>query len=776
MADRTIRDLITEDTAPKAPAAPSLDLGRIKGNVAKMVNQGAPESDIDAYISGEGTTPEAIKAYQPKPESWGEYGYGLLQKAGQGATLGYGDEIAAGAGAVGNKIMRGVGLDIPERNYGDILGEIRGEQKTFEGRHPYQGMAAEVTGGAAPAIAAAPEAAATWLGRVGMSALYGGGYGAASGFGNSEGGVGNRLVGGIEGGLTGAVAGPVLSDVVLPAAARIASVVPQSVRYAERALQSARDPEGTAFKNIADKGVSSGLDFDKMLDRISPGSSAQLKRQGFSDNDIATIISRQLNGEDAARVVADYAHLKNAKGQSLTAATARKYLKAYQDANPTPLNVLDLARETAGEGGAGPMSRYGRAVQTIGGAEDSTAAQALLSRQELQPGRVAGIWEKRSGAGDFEAQKAANAKQLQQESRKAYGKFYQEPDLATNELSDLLEEPLFQSAVKNAQRQERLSIINDNQQIAKQNVALRQLGKPTLPLRGVPSVDVEAQVYSPQLMDLIQRDLRLSGEAFSNPNEANYARNLRDVFLDRIEKFYPSFKGIRETYASGKLEQDAFDYGMGMSSNLGTNTRQALARFDDMTPAQQAIIRSSFGSAERNKVLGTKEGAQAANRYTSEAFKEIIKKLYPKSDKALYDEGKKLVQELRTEANTTRTKNFQLSGSITAEKLHDQELAQTAAEAASHAVTGNYLGVLKTLGKRLSQQIGTEGSKQSLKILTETQPDKLIPILQRLAREAKTSGERQAYVASIRQMRANAFTRANAPIGMEAGKREAVTP
>ena len=703
-----------------------------------------------------------------RPESWGQYGYGLLEKAGQGATVGFGDEIAAGAGAVGNKVMRAIGVDVPERNYGQILDEIRGEQKQFEERHPYQGTAAEIAGGIAP-FAAGPVRAAitapTWLGRVGRSAAAGFGYGGLSGFGSSEGTTENRLLGATRGAAVGAIASPLLADVALPIVSRGAAVIPQAVKYAERSMLAARNPEATAYRNIADRAAQSGLDINAMRARVSPATSANLATRGFTEDDIANIISRQLAGEDAKTVAADYAHLINAQGQKFTGATARDYLKRYQDANPTPLNVLDIARDVAGEGGAGPISRYGRAAQTIGGAEDSTAAQALLSRQELQPGRVAGILEKRMGAGDFEAQKAANAETLQRESSKAYKAFYKEPDLATNQLGDLMEEPLFQGAVKNAQRQERLSIIAKNQD-------LQKAGKPLLP---VPEANAQTDVFSPQMLDLIQRDLRLTAQGYANPNEANYARNLREVFLDRIQQHYPLFKGIRENYAGGKMEQNAFDYGIKLTTKLGANTRETLAAYGDMTPAQQAIVRQSFGAALRDKVAGTVQGAQAANQFTSDAFKQTIERLYPRSDRKLFAEGQKLIRELKTEAMTTRTKNFQLAGSITAEKLHDQELAGTAAEVASQAFTGQYFGVLKTLGKRLSQQIGAEGAKASLKILTETDPAKLLPILTRLAKEAKTSGERQAYVASIRKLRSGMFASAGSAIGVEAGRQQAYT-
>ncbi len=704
------------------------------------------------------------EAAPAKPEGWYDYIEGLAEKAAQGATANFAEEIAAGAGSLGNKAMRAVGVDVPEKSYGQILDEIRGRQQEFETRHPYQAMAAEIAGGVAPFAAAGPAAltsAPTWTGRVANSMKVGGTYGGLSGFGASEGGAENRLLGGAKGAAVGSVVTPLLADVALPAVSRVAATIPQAVKYAERSMLAAHDPETAAYRNIADKAVTSGLDFNKMRAEISPSGSAQLSARGFTDDDIANIISRQMQGETASAVAGDL----TAQGKNITASTAQSYLKKYLDANPTPLNVLDVARQTAGEGGAGPLSRYGRASETIGGAEDSTSRQALLSRQELQPGRVSSIIEKRMGAGDFEAQKAANAKQLSAESQKAYKKFYSEPELATDQLGDLMEEPLFRRAVENAQRQERIDIIAENQK-------LQKAGKPTLP---VPNIKEETQVFSPQLLDLVQRDLRLTAQGYSNPNEANYARNLREVFLDRIEQHYPSFEKNRQNYASGKLEQDAFDYGVKLSSQLGANTRQTLALYDQMTPAQQAIVRQSYGASLRDKVANTVQGGQAANRFTSDAFKQIIEKLYPKANKKLYSEGQALLKELRTEAITTRTKNFQLSGSITAEKLHDQELAGTAAEAASHAFTGNWMGVLRTLGKRLTQQIGSEGAKQSLKILTETDPAKLLPILTRLAKEAKTSGERQAYVASIRKLRAGTFRGASPAIGIQAGQLQAYT-
>jgi hypothetical protein len=153
-----------------------------------------------------------------------------------------------------------------------------------------------------------------------------------------------------------------------------------------------------------------------------------------------------------------------------------------------------------------------------------------------------------------------------------------------------------------------------------------------------------------------------------------------------------------------------------------------------------------------------------ANQFSSDAFRQIIEKLYPKSDKKLYAEGQKLLGELNIERVTTRTKNDVLSGSRTAELASDMDVITTPAEAAANAFTGNWAGILRTLHKRLEQQIGTEGAKASMQILGETSPDKLLPNLQRLAREARSYQERQAYVAALR-----AFKKAALDAGVSIG-------
>lgn len=42
------------------------DLAKVKRNIQRMIDQNAPESDIDAYVDGEGTSPEELRAFKPQ--------------------------------------------------------------------------------------------------------------------------------------------------------------------------------------------------------------------------------------------------------------------------------------------------------------------------------------------------------------------------------------------------------------------------------------------------------------------------------------------------------------------------------------------------------------------------------------------------------------------------------------------------------------------------------------------------------------------------------------
>jgi hypothetical protein len=47
-----------------APLGNQPDLNKVKRNIQRMIDQNAPESDIDAYVASEGTTPEELRAHK----------------------------------------------------------------------------------------------------------------------------------------------------------------------------------------------------------------------------------------------------------------------------------------------------------------------------------------------------------------------------------------------------------------------------------------------------------------------------------------------------------------------------------------------------------------------------------------------------------------------------------------------------------------------------------------------------------------------------------------
>jgi hypothetical protein len=161
----------------------------------------------------------------PSPEGMNDKGRvgpfirGTVEAVGRGATANFGDEIAAGAGAVGNKAMRAVGIDVPEMGYRDIKSGMDREYGAFKDANPGFATAGEIGGTVLPGVGIGT-AAVRALGapggfwsNVGGGALAGGPWGALDRVGRKEGPMGlgdvasEARAGAIEGGVTGAVGG-----------------------------------------------------------------------------------------------------------------------------------------------------------------------------------------------------------------------------------------------------------------------------------------------------------------------------------------------------------------------------------------------------------------------------------------------------------------------------------------------------------------------------------------------------------------------------------------
>jgi hypothetical protein len=213
-----------------------MDLDKIKRNVGRMVDQGAPEADIDQYLATEGTTPEALRAgkavapreIQDEAKARRKSGSGFQRRAASYATFGFDDEILAG-GESGITAIAGKGLDYDRALA--VQREIKRQDVEESGGAGLSQIPAAVMGGlmAVPggAVAAAygganalaQGAKMTWAGLGGQivqnaprTAGYGAAFGGAQAFGDGEGGLDKRLSAVPGGAVDGSVGALVLGS------------------------------------------------------------------------------------------------------------------------------------------------------------------------------------------------------------------------------------------------------------------------------------------------------------------------------------------------------------------------------------------------------------------------------------------------------------------------------------------------------------------------------------------------------------------------------------
>lgn len=228
-----VRDKRTDVPGQGLNAPRDKDPARIKRNIKRMVDQGAPEEDIDAYLATEGVTPDALRGDAPAPQEpqsddprskWSPeqkqayqdrrklYDDGTVPKPGyatriaHSATLGAADEISAGiqtAIETPFAVLRG-----DREGVGDRFGRHMAEQAATldvmrEETDGGGGIAADVAGGFAMGVPKAvvaggnamlQAAQAPTRGQLSKDLIkYGATFGGAHAAANAEGGVVDRL-------------------------------------------------------------------------------------------------------------------------------------------------------------------------------------------------------------------------------------------------------------------------------------------------------------------------------------------------------------------------------------------------------------------------------------------------------------------------------------------------------------------------------------------------------------------------------------------------------
>jgi hypothetical protein len=807
MAERTIADLIRE-SSPGASAgpAPVMDLGRVKRNVGKMLDQGAPEEEIDAYIVGEGTTIDAVKAFKAQTP---DVATDMVKGFGYGANEG----IDATLNMIGAPIRAPINYISEKLGYGEVIPEVNaarqfnvaGPAETRGGKAvqavgevggasllPAAGIlkAGQIAGPAAAGIlgqaARAPGAAA------GLEAVSAGGAGAgvATARDNDLGPYGELALG-----LIGGFAAPNVANI----ASRTYGGAKSGLEHMNRQVQRARNPEQAAYRDIADQTVKAGIDLDEIAQQATPPRSANLERRGFTQDDLADIITRQLNGESPEDVASSYAHLVDEQNRAFTPATARAYMQRYQDANPTPMNLVDLAKEQVGSGNAVPLSNQARTDMAI--ADDPIAAQRLIERQRAQPGRTADIIEQSSVNGrNFEDEIDRLATTARQEERAAY------------EAAHANAQPVELRPVINAAR--RVAFNRKGEVSEKLNEAVDLFFAPTMrepqqsPATALRITKLQekldaasAKGASPDQLAKIKRDLdtaidqdqftrtpkdqevgtpitelrqfmdarRELDQMIARSQQDGRATPLTQVLTDFRQRINaaarrnnPALVDADARFAGNRTTERILGRGAEMGKKLTPQTRQALRDFRGMTPTQQELMRVAFERQMADAALNVKRGGAAADQFGTEAFEQIVDAVYPRprstrgpqrtAEQQVYDRGRALLRNLRRESISTETTRDALSGSRTAPLADDMAEMMEGPRAAADAITGRWTRVLENLSNRLTRVIGQEAARRRVRILTETTPGEVIPMLRRLRDEARTARERQLMDVAIREL------------------------
>lgn len=545
-----------------------------------------------------------------------------------------------------------------------------------------------------------------------------------------EAGPTGEFIGGVLGGLTG--------PAVLSGASRTLGGFSDAAKYSTKMLRRARQPQLAADEDVADAIVKSGATVDEIRSELAPSPSNQLQQRGFTDADLADIISRAARGDKPAAIAKDY---------GLAESTVRSYLQKHEAMTPTPRNVIDVIKDVKGEGASKPISRLGRAAYGI--ADDAEASQALMSRQETQGGRVNTIINRAAGSVDYDDQISAIDDILTNQARQAYAAAEQNAQpFNLRPAIRAARDTAFKSAGSIREGMER-AIDLFFEPVMGQAGTVQRLGRPISDMK-------RYQAAREALDDMIAK-------SFENNKPTRLTRKLTQ-FRERVNNVVrnanPDMAQADDLFSGAKSTERLLKEGRDLTTRLGAKVENALRGFDKLTPEQKEIYRLSFLRRMSNMADNPTDGRAIANQFQSEAVRKIVRKLFgkdrrlsAKENKAIRERGEQLIKSLRQEATTTRTKNDLLAGSRTAEYSSDMNKMLQGAQTAADLATGRWGAILENLANRLTYQIGENQAKAILRTLIETDPAQLLPILNRLAQQAKNVQTRNAYVAALREVR-----------------------
>lgn len=485
---------------------------------------------------------------------------------GQGMGASFGDEAEA-------LYRRYLTDDGKSRSYENILNEVRADYRRFSEENPGQALTFELAGGVAPTVGAmmlpgGQAGAAPQAGRVGQlvskyapaltktptrrMATSGAGYGAVSGFGAGEGGVGNRLAEAGESGAIGAVAGPLVGkggELLYQGGKRLwnRAFTPGMNMYEEK-----------AFAKVLDK---------MNQDRITP-------RQAVT------------------QVAEERGYMPSTKPAGTRPRTQ------LRDVSP---GLTDLAETVANRPGAGRKAIVEDVLKT----GRSTKGRVSDVIQE----RVA------KGKNMFNTEMELTDN-LRGNADTLYDNAYSFGTVKDPRILDMLNQPEFKEAYRQVLETNKIRKANavakgqDPSKFDMEKIYdIREIHPGVYEMNLVAAPDVKT-------LDQIKRGLDYkirTGRKSTNAAEQDAAHALneyKNTFLDILDETVPAYKVARQQYRGDLEVLDALDIGRTQFGKM--SPEQASAYASKLSPAERDAVRVGYAQQFIDKIGNSKNAINAA--------------------------------------------------------------------------------------------------------------------------------------------------------------------
>jgi hypothetical protein len=367
------------------------------------------------WWKGDPETPDAAAAKPKAPEGWLDYANSVARAGANSLTAGHADELAGMVGSAGNKLLRAVGMDVPEQTYTDIREKEDQGIRDFRETNPVAAYGTEVGAGLAIPFGAGAKLlqGGLTLGKIGKgAATVGAPMGAAYGIGEARqiDDAGDAIGEAVKGGLLGA-AGHAVGTPLAYGAGKGIQAIGKAVRYA-------RKPQDAALEKTAQALMDDDIDPNALRGLVAPKGKEAAGNRGLSDVQVSEVIRRVRDGEDLTAIASGMVNPRT--GKPFTPATLSRYVGEYADNTDVPMNLIDLAKSMPDAGGAASITNLGRAAASSRGKAQSTAATALVNRQQEQGGRMGEHLDRAAGGVHIEDEIARLESVVGEQSNAAY--------------------------------------------------------------------------------------------------------------------------------------------------------------------------------------------------------------------------------------------------------------------------------------------------------------------------------------------------------------------